>query len=190
MYDFIRFLPENLPDLGFKSYVIFNGKCAVALEARSAKELREKLRKVRDDVIVGVIGRNLEVCREAVMRKRVDILLDCIERELDYGVVKLASEKDVTIELGLSKFLKSDRSYRLKLFERLKNEVKVINKFKTPFIISSAAENVWEMRSRKQIETFFSYFGCNILRARKFAERIVRRYFDEKYVMDGFEIID
>ncbi|MCS7121346.1 MAG: hypothetical protein NZ895_01910 [Archaeoglobaceae archaeon] len=190
MFDFIRFTPTDLPDLGFKSYVIFDGKCAIALTANNAKELREKLKKIKDNILVGVVGKNPEVCREAIMRKKVDILLDCIERELDYATIKLAAEKDVTIELGLSKFLKSNRSERLKLFDALRTEIKVINKFDTPFVVSSAAENMWEMRTRKQIEMFFSFFGCNILKARKSAERVVRRYFDKNYIMDGFEILE
>ncbi|MET1124093.1 MAG: RNase P subunit p30 family protein [Archaeoglobaceae archaeon] len=189
MHDFIRFFPERLEDLGFRSYVIFaeNG-CAVAIDAESPEELRKKLRKVREDVLVGVIGRNRSVCREAVMRKKVDVLLDCDERELDYGTIKLAAEKDVTIELGMSKFLRARGLRRAKLFDQLREEVRIIRKFDAPFVVTTAAESVWELRSRKQVETFFAFFGCDIGKARGYAERLVRRYFDPNYIMDGFEV--
>ncbi len=189
MYDFLRFVPENLPDLGFKGYVFFaeNG-CARVVKASSAKELREKLRRVRSDVIVGVVAETPEVCREAVMRKKVDVLLDSEGRELDYATIMLAAEKDVVIELGLAKFLRCSGARRMKLFERLRDEVRVIKKFDTPFVVTSAAENFWEMRSRKQVEVFFSFFGCDLQKARFYAERLVRRYYDPSYIMDGFEI--
>ncbi|MDI9645083.1 MAG: RNase P subunit p30 family protein [Archaeoglobales archaeon] len=191
MYDFLRFFPENLPDLGFKGYVFLTEKgCGVVVRASTPRELREKLKNVREDVIVAVEAKNPEVCREAVMRKKVDIILDSVERELDYATIKLAAEKDVAIELGLSKFLKTRGALRVKLFEQLMDEIFVIKKFRAPFIISSAAENFWELRSRKQIENFFSFFGCNVKDARSYAERLVRRYYDPNYIMDGFEVLE
>ncbi len=192
MYDFLRFFPSNLPDLGFKSYVFLSEKlrngCGLIIKASSVKELRDKLRKVRSDTIVGVESSDVTVCREAVMRKKVDILLDSDRRELDYATIKLAAEKDVAIELGLAKFIRSRGLRRMKLFETLYDEIRIINKFDTPFIVTTAAEKFSELRTRKQVETFFAFFGCDIQKARRHAERIVRRYYDPSYVMDGFEI--
>jgi ribonuclease P/MRP protein subunit RPP1 len=122
------------------------------------------------------------------MRRKVDILLDGLDRRLDYATVMLAAEKDVAIELGLSKFLKKYGIRRMRLFEELYDEIRVINKFDTPFIITSAAESIYDMRTRIQIENFFSFFGADILKARFYAERLIRRYYDPKYVMDGFEV--
>ncbi len=191
MYDFLRFVPDYLPDLGFKSYVFLSENlksCGIIVRASTVKELREKLRKIRKNTIVAVLADDPGVCREAVMRKKVDILLDSELRELDYATIKLAAEKDVTIELGLAKFIRNSGLKRMRLFEKLYDEIRVINKFDTPFIVSSAAENFKELRTRKQIETFFRFFGCDIIKARYYAERIVRRYYDPNYVMNGFEI--
>ncbi len=190
MYDFLRFFPENLPDLGFKSYVFMLEKpegCGIIVRADSPKELRKKLRGVRKRAIVGVIGSEA-VCREAVMRRRVDVILDWDDRELDYATLKLAAEKDVAIELGLSKFLRTEGYKECTSYEKLRQESRVIRKFDVPFIVTSAAENFYELRTRKQVETFFSFFGAEIPKARFYAERLVRRYFDENYIMDGFEI--
>ena len=111
MYDFLRFLPENLSDLGFKSYVFMlekPGGCGIVIKADSPRELRK--------------------------------------------------------------------------------EIMVIKKFDVPFIVTTAAENQWELRTRKQVESFFKFFGAEIPKARNYAERLVRRYFDDRYIMDGFEI--
>jgi ribonuclease P/MRP protein subunit RPP1 len=134
-----------------------------------------------------VVG-NEAVCREAVMRRRVDMIADWDDRQLDYTTLKLAAEKDVTIELGLAKFLRTEGYKRAQLFERLRDEIRVINKFDVPFVVSSAAESEFELRTRKQIETFFSFFGANLQKARFYSERLIRRYFDPNYIMDGFEI--
>jgi len=190
MHDFLRFVPQRLFDLGFKSYVFMledNSSCGVIVKASSPQELKKKLLGVRRRAIVGVIGSE-SVCREAVMRRRVDMILDWEERELDYATFKLAAEKDVAIELGLSKFLRTDGFKRMQLFERLRQEIRVIKKFDVPFVVSSAAENEFELRTRKQVESFFAFFGADISKARFYAERLVRRYYDENYIMDGFEI--
>ncbi len=189
MFDFLRFFPPEI-NLGFEGFVVLSenpqkkGYYGYIVKAENSKELRDKLRGIENAIVAVDCPSGL--CKDAVMRKKVDIILDSERRELDYATIKLASEKDVAIEFGLSKFLSTRGLRRSTLFARLRQEVKVVNKFDTPFIITSSAENVYQLRTRKQIETFFSYFGLDVKKARFFAERIVRRYFDEKYVMDGF----
>ncbi|MEM0350367.1 MAG: RNase P subunit p30 family protein [Archaeoglobaceae archaeon] len=189
MFDFVRFQPPKI-DLGFKGFVILSekpekeGLYGYIVRAKNAKELREKLKRVGN----AIVAVECPDWREAVMRRKVDILLDSESRVLDFATIKLAREKDVAIEFGLSKFLITKGLRRSELFSRLKEEIRVVKKFDAPFLITSSAENVYQMRSRKQIETFFSFFGLSTQKARFFAERIVRRYYDENYVMDGFLI--
>ncbi|MCS7130965.1 MAG: hypothetical protein NZ872_06055 [Archaeoglobaceae archaeon] len=191
MFDFVRFSPPKI-ELGFNGFVVLSeeppkeGYSGYIIKAENPKELREKLRGVKNSIVA--VDCSLGLCKEAVMRKKVDILLDNERRELDYATIKLAKEKDVAIEFGLSKFLTTKGLKRSSLFSRLKQEAKVVKKFDTPFIITSSADNIYQLRSRKQIETFFSYFGLDPKKARFFAERIVKRYYDETYVMNGFLI--
>lgn len=188
MFDFVRFAPPKI-ELGFKGFVILSekpieGLHGVIVRASNAKELRKKLKNVGDSIVA------VECAdwKEAVMRKKVDILVDSENRNLDYATIKLAKEKDVAIEFGLSKFIKAKGLKRSALFSKLKEEIRVVNKFDTPFIITSSAENVYQLRTKKQIENFFSFFGLSAKKADFFAERIVKRYYDERYVMDGFFI--
>jgi len=189
MFDFVRFQPPKI-DLGFEGFVVLSenpvkeGLYGYIVRASNAKELKQKLKRL-ENAIVAV---HCPDWKYAVMRKKVDILLDSDDRVLDYATIKLAKEKDVAIEFGLSKFLKSKGLKRSELFSRLKEEARIVKKFGTPFLITSSAENLYQLRSRKQIEAFFSFFGLSVEKARFFAERIVRRYYDENYVMDGFII--
>lgn len=208
MYDFLRFVPENFPDLGFKGYVLMLDESygvarervegvegveredvlkGIIIKAENGDELKKKLRKVRKDIIVGVVG-DEEVYREAVMRRKVDMILDHDKRQIDFSTLKLAAEKDVTVELGLAKFIRNSGYERMKLFERLYDEVRVIKKFDVPFVVTTAAESFYELRTKKQVENFFSFFGCDIVKARQHATRLVRKYSDPSYIMDGFEI--
>jgi ribonuclease P/MRP protein subunit RPP1 len=170
--------PSELPDSVLKGYLI---------RAEDVKELRSKLGRASDDWIVGVMG-NLKVMKDAVMRRRVDVLLDFPERELDYVTVKFASEKDVAIEISLSKFLHVEGLKRLRLLEETLDLIRIVRKFDTPFILTSGASNFYEMRPKRQILEFFKLIGADIDRAEYWLNRLIRRYTDPNYIMDGLEI--
>ncbi|WP_456370052.1 RNase P subunit p30 family protein [Geoglobus sp.] len=192
MIDFIRFDYTGSIDFGFSRYVVFGDDTesnvqGCMITASSTAELRERLRNSRG--FIGVASERPEVNRYAVMRKKVDVLLDFPDRKLDYPTFKLAREKDVLIEFSLSSLMRVSRARRVKHAEELRTAFRVVNKFDTPFILTSGAVEFYEMRSAKQIYEVFSYFGANVEKAMFWAERLHRRLFDDRYIMDGVEIL-
>ncbi len=192
MIDFIRFDYSREFDFGFKEYVVFGETTSrnvqgCVIRAESPKEVRMKLRNANG--FVGVISDRIEVNRYAVMRKKVDAILDFPGRRLDYTTFKLANEKDVIIELSLHSLLSAERGRMVKLAHELRTVFKVINKFDTPFILTSGADNLYSMRPRKQICELFSYFGADVRRAEYWAERLHKKLFDENHIMDGVELV-
>jgi len=159
------------------------------IKAENVNELISKLRKVKKSQIVGVLSSSIKVNREAIMRKKVDVLLDGESRKLDYVTIKLAVEKDVIVELSLSKYLNVSGFKRTRLFEEDVELIRIINKFNTPFVITSAASNLYEMRIKKQIYDFFSFLDADTSKAEKFVVKLIRKYYDPNYIMDGLEIL-
>ncbi len=192
MIDFIRFDFDRSIDLGFEKFVVFGEETernvqGCLIYAESTKELREKLRKAKG--LIGVMSPFEEVNKYAVMRKKVDILLDFPERRIDYVTVKLAKEKDVLIELSLSSILSTKGVKRVKIVDELRILFKVIKKFDTPFILTSGARDLYQLRHKRQIYDVFSYLNADVKRAEHWAKRLYRRLFDEKYIMNGLEIL-
>ncbi len=197
MIDFIRFVPDSRAyDLGFERFVVFSEDPSelpesvlkgYLIRAESGKELIEKLKRAKREWLVGVIG-DLRVLRNAVMRWRVDLILDFPEREIDYVTVKMAKEKDVAIEISLSKFLNSEGIRRLRLIEETLDLIRIINKFDAPFVLTSGASDFYEMRPKRQIMEFFEILGADVKKAERWMDRLVRRYTDPNYIMDGLEI--
>jgi len=195
--DFIRFVPDDRAyDFGFERFVVFSEDPSslpdsvlkgYIVNAESGKDLIAKLRKAKDDWFVGVVG-DLKVLRNAVMRRRVDLILDFPDRELDYVTVKMAKEKDVAIEISLSKFLNSEGLRRLRLIEETMDLIRIIKKFDAPFVLTSGASRFYEMRPRRQILEFFEFLDADVGRAEHWIERLIRRYTDPSYIMDGLEI--
>ncbi len=192
MIDFIRFDFDNSIDLGFEKFVVFGEETernvqGCLIYAESPKELREKLRKAKG--LIGVMSPFEEVNKYAVMRKKVDILLDFPERKIDYVTVKLAKEKDVLIEISLSSILSTKGVKRAKIVDEIRMLLKVIRKFDTPFILTSGAKDFYQLRHKRQIYDVFAYLNADVKRAEYWARRLYRRMFDEKYIMDGLEIL-
>ncbi len=195
--DLLRFVPDrDAYELGYERFVVFSEEPSslpdsvlkgYIVKAESGRDLISKLRKAKDDWFVGVVG-NLKVLKSAVMRRRVDIILDFPERELDYVTIKMAKEKDVAIEISLSKFLNAEGFRRLRLIEEMIDLIRIIKKFDVPFILTSGALNFYEMRPKRQILEFFKFFGVDVDRAEFWLERLIRRYTDPNYIMDGLEI--
>ncbi len=195
--DFIRFVPDRKAyDFGFENFVVFSENPSnlpdsvlkgYIVKAESGKDLIAKLRQAKDDWFVGVMG-DLKVLRNAVMRRRVDLILDFMDRELDYVTVKMAKEKDVAIEISLSKFLNTEGLKRLRLIEETMDLIRIIKKFDAPFVLTSGAFRFYELRPKRQILEFFEFLGANVDKAECWLERLIRRYTDPNYIMDGLEI--
>ena len=193
--DFVRFCPNIRYD--YDNFVVFSENPNVLngnflkgyfIKANSPKELLQKLRRAKRDWFVGVVG-NLKVLKYAVMRWRVDVILDFDGRELDYSLIKIAKEKDVAIEISFSKFLRCKGFERSQLFEEVVETLNVIKKFDTPFVLTSGANDPYELRPKRQIIEFFEYLGADVEKAEHWMRRLVRRYTDPNYIMDGLEIV-
>ncbi len=195
--DFVRFYPGELFETGYDAYIVFTAEPEKVelnartieghlIEAGSVKELLFKLKRAKG--VTGVMSNEIKVNKEAVMRKKVDILLDSPDRRLDYATIKLAAEKDVIIEVSLTKFINSGGVKRMRLFEETIQLLKIIDKFEAPFALTTAASSPFELRHRRQVEGFFSFLGADIKRARVHTWKLLRRLTDEKYIMDGVEL--
>lgn len=196
--DFVRFTPpkEKIDLFGYDNFIVFTENPSEVddflrgylIQPESVADLSSKLRKAKRGWLVGVKSNDIKINREAVMRKQVDVLLDSVDRKLDYTTVRMAAEKDVTIEICLSKFLAVRGLKRLRVFEETLDTIQIVKKFDVPFVLTSGASNVFEMRPKRQIYEFFSFMGADVEKAKAFMHRLVRRLTDPNYIMDGLEI--
>ncbi|HID43453.1 MAG TPA: hypothetical protein EYP30_06740 [Archaeoglobaceae archaeon] len=189
--DFVRFTPPGKISeiLGLDKLLVFSEDSQELrlLRCETVNELISGLKKPKKGLI-GVLSSDIKVNREAVMRKKVDLLFDSAERKLDYATFKLAAEKDVTVELSLYKFLEASGIKRMKLFEETAEILRLVRKFETPFILTSGASKTHHLRPIRQIYDFFYFMGADIEKNDFFKERLVRRLENEGYIADDFEI--
>ncbi len=201
--DFVRFDPPAIGELlGVENFVMFTEKPekpekpeelgetgGYLLKCDDVGQLLSGLKKAKNNWLIGVMSSNIKVNKEAVMRKKVDVLLDSPERRIDYATLKLAGEKDVAIELAIFKFLNIWGLKRTKIFEETIQTIKVIKKFGVPFVLSSGASKWYELRSKRQIYEFFSFLGADEAKEHHHMKNLMRRFTDPDYIAEGLEII-
>jgi ribonuclease P/MRP protein subunit RPP1 len=203
--DILRLRPDEkfLTAMGFDSCIFFTRDPSIlerepedfifpayVIECSSVNELKKGLKTAKKEWIVGVLSSDTSVIREAISRKKVDMLLDPPKNSIDYTSMKLAAEKDVAVELSLSRFLKIKGLKRMRSFEYANDVIMAAKKHSTPLIFSSGATIEADMRPFRQLRDFFGFIGGDFQSSILNLRRIIRRYFDQDYLMDGLEILD
>jgi ribonuclease P/MRP protein subunit RPP1 len=163
------------------------------IEATTPRELKEKLNRVDGEKIVGVKG-PLEVNRAAVEDRRVDLILDHNNRDLDYVTLKMASKKRIFISISIRKLIVNTGLKRVREIEKTRETVKVIRKFNTPFLLTSGAINPMELRPFRQVVDLSSLYGIDEKMAMEGLTinpaNLIRKKFDPSYVIDGVILED
>ena len=142
----------------------------VKIQAKSVNELKEILSKVREKVlIVAVSGGDYTINRAACEDSRVDILLHPelgrFDNGLDEPCLQSATQNNVAIEINFREILNSFRKPRSYTLNHISQNIMLCNRFKTPMIISSGAESVWDMRTPRDLISVANVLGMDIGKA-------------------------
>ncbi len=164
VYDFSSFDIKKFNK--FKDNALKNSKIHIFLGLR-IKDLTKarKAKKIADIVLTN----NRE--RKFFERKEMDIIydLECSElsdpihyREsgLNQVLCKLLKEKKISLGIAFSTLLNDDKN-RVKFLGRIMQNIKLIRKYKINSIIASFANDPYEMRTAKDLCTFFTVLGMH-----------------------------
>lgn len=128
-----------------------------------SKELKIKLQKVTlgNEIVLG----NVEINRKLIESKKIRILvsphigakkdfLNFRNSGLDDVICRLAKRNKVSIAFSFGEVLNCDGEKRVNILARMRQNVKLCNKYKVNMIIISLASEPYELRGQ---ETFFSF---------------------------------
>ena len=146
---------------------VFTG---VKIQAKDVNELKEILSKVREKVmIVAVSGGDYTINRAACEDPRVDILshpeAGRFDNGLDEPCLDLATQNNVAIEINFREILNSFRKNRSYLLDHIAQNIRLCNDFRTPIIICSGAQSVWDMRVPRDLISIANILEMDIGKA-------------------------
>lgn len=134
------------------------------IRPKNAGNVFKLVRKFRDKVnCISVLGGDLKVNRASTENIRLDVLSRPYFQRFDSGLnhilAKQARDNNVAIELSFSDILSSYFSYRSKVIANFKDIYTLYNKFHFPLIISSGSRGIFDIKSPRDIESFFKVTG-------------------------------
>lgn len=140
---------------------IFRG---VEIRANSFSELKRKIKHHRGKVsLLAVHGGNAKINRAALEDSRVDILAHpCGEKgegELNHVLVRYAAENGVAIDFNLNAIIQSRRGDRARILLKMRENLKLVRKYKAPMILTSNARSIYDLRAPREMIALASLFG-------------------------------
>ncbi len=142
----------------------------VKIQAEDVNELKDLISKVREKVMIVIVsGGNYSINRAACRDPRVDILshpeFGRIDSGLDQPCLNLATQNNVAIEINFREILHSFRRPRSYILNHITKNIKLCNHFRTPMIICSGAQSIWEMRNPRDLISIANSLGMEIGKA-------------------------
>jgi len=172
----------------------------IGFEARNISEL-DKLIKLRKDYDVLLVkGSDLLLNRKAVETKEVDILTHPEYNRKDSGfnhvMAELAAQNNVAIEINFREILNSSKNTRANIMHKIKNNVEICKKYKSPVIICSGAVTHWQLRDPKVLMSMGCLLGLELSESKKTLSEVpenivkmIKERQDEKWVRPGVKVV-
>ena len=121
----------------------------IAKNAEEARKAIEKASKNKEKVVV--LGRDIEFNRKILEKKRVNILIlnhkigndKLKERDsgLNQVLCKIAKDNSITLAIDFNEVRIIDRKERAKILGRIKQNIKLIKKFKNKIVVINQPED-------------------------------------------------
>ena len=136
----------------------------VEIRAKSVSELKRKIKLHWGKVSLLVVhGGDEKINIAALKDHRVDILAHpCSEKgegELSHVLVRYAAENGVAIDFNLNAIIHSRRSDRARILWKMRENLKLVRKYKALPIITSNAHSIYDLRAPREMIALASLFG-------------------------------
>ena len=140
---------------------VFSG---VEIRARSVSELKRKITHHRGKAsVLAVHGGDEKINMAALKDYRVDILAhpstEKGDSELNHVLVRYAAENGVAIDFSINAIIQSRRSDRARILLKMRDNLKLVRKYKAMAVLTSNAHSIYELRAPREMIAVASLFG-------------------------------
>ena len=164
---------------------VFSG---AVIHAKNPQEMNDLVNKVREHVLIVIVaGGDYNINRAACENSKVNILATPEKQRKDSGfdhvMAKLAAENKVAVELCFRDYLHAYKKIRSYVLTHMRRNAMLAQSFDVALIVTSGAENIWDMRAGRELATLAS--ACGIER-----EKAVRTVTDTaKWIIDRVKAV-
>lgn len=138
----------------------------VEIRAKSVTELKRKINLHWGKVsLLAVHGGNDKINRAAVENSKVDILAHpCGERGeggLNHVLMRYAAENGVAIDFNMNAIIHSRRGDRARIIGKMRENLKLVQKYNAPMIITSHAYSIYDLRAPREMIALAALVGMS-----------------------------
>lgn len=187
--DLSQNLSKNTTEIGMGIYISHS----------NPNEIRKITKKFRNKAdFISVFGGKNEINRSVLENRHIDVLSRPYYKRNDCGInhvlSKEAFKNHVTIELSFRDVLTNFLSYRSKVLSHFRDIIQLQRKFKFPLIISTSSEDVFDIRSPRDIASFFRQLGLSDEELENAFYRTPKSIVDfnkhrDEYLFEGVKIV-
>ncbi|MFB6089224.1 MAG: ribonuclease P protein component 3 [Candidatus Aenigmatarchaeota archaeon] len=152
----------------------------VEIKAKSVKDLKKKIYKVRERAtVVVVLGGDYKINRVSCEDSRVDVLshpeYKRSDSGLDHVLAKKASENNVHIEINFRDILQTYGKVRSHVFAHIKKNLELAKKYEAPLVICSGARDKYELRGQKELSALLELFDLSKEESKRITQNVPRK---------------
>jgi len=164
------------------------------------QELLRNLRRLRRKFEIIAVNCHLKsVARQAAKDRRVDIIYfpnQIKKRFFDKAEAELARQALAALEIEVMQIPTLPRRQRIQLISKLRNEIKIAEKYRIPVIISSGISNLMLMRRPREMAALATLFDMPMEKALKSVSEVPfsilernREKLSPNFVAPGLKVI-
>lgn len=168
------------------------------LEAKDGGELKRKIKDCREEhVLLAFRGGEHDLTRKAFSDSRMDIVLSPEKGRKDSPMnhidAEKAAENSVAVGLSLKQIPKNSKR-QSQILSKWRKNLKLCKKYKTPYIITTEAEEKHELRKPRDMAAIPTSLGYNGIKAVKnFPRKILEKNLEvqkDSQVRPGHEVLE
>lgn len=134
------------------------------IKSSNIEDIRKNVNRFRNKAsCISVVGGEIKVNRACLENVKIDVLSRPYFKRFDAGInhvlAKEAVRNNVAIELCFKDVLKSYLSHRSKILSNFRDIYVLYRKFDFPLILSSRAQNIFDIRTTHDFVAFFKQTG-------------------------------
>ena len=157
--------------------------------------IRKNARALRGKVELMVAAGGEEALNRAIVETpEIDILSEHLIKGrcgINHVLARLASKNNVAIEFDFSLILDCYKRHRAGVVSGLLETARYVRKYKSPFVLVSAASGPWELRSPSELTAFGRFLGFSDSQIKKALSAGMvkenRKRLSGKWIMPGVE---
>ena len=182
--------PKKVKEIKSGDFEVYTG---IIIKGKNLSRIKKK--DLGDNIVVAQGDGTEEVNKAILSNSNVDFIIDISsvkgkehthyrKSTLNQVLAKQALKSNIAYAVNFNRIL--NEKERIKLIGRIKQNIKIFQKFRVPITISSFATNTNELRNHSDLVSLAKTLGAKKVNS---VEEIIKKKIDPNFISEGIKVI-